>query len=119
VARNESRGKANPSEKAIFTTAARAARRPGRRSAEPLRPPTCAVVFVGKTRLSTSGSCLKRPCVGGSVRGTRIAFLPSRCSENQPLFASETMITGMPMNGSDRGDIREVLLDCGCALFER
>ena len=47
---------------------------------------------------------------------TRIALLPSLCPENQPLVAVESMINGIPVIGSDRGGIPEVLGDCGFVL---
>ena len=47
---------------------------------------------------------------------TRIALLPSLCAENQPLVAIEAMINGIPVIGSDRGGIPEVLGPCGFAL---
>ncbi len=47
---------------------------------------------------------------------TRIALIPSLCPENQPLVAVESMINGIPVIGSDRGGIPEVLGDCGFVL---
>ncbi len=47
---------------------------------------------------------------------TRIALLPSLCPENQPLVAIESMINGIPVIGSDRGGIPEVLGECGFVL---
>jgi len=47
---------------------------------------------------------------------TRIALLPSLCPENQPLVAVESMINGIPVIGSNRGGIPEVLGDCGFVL---
>ena len=47
---------------------------------------------------------------------TRIALLPSLCPENQPLVAVESMINGIPVIGSDRGGIPEVLGNCGFVL---
>jgi glycosyltransferase involved in cell wall biosynthesis len=44
---------------------------------------------------------------------TRIALLPSLCPENQPLVAVESMINGIPVIGSDRGGIPEVLGEAG------
>ena len=47
---------------------------------------------------------------------TRVALLPSLCPENQPLVAVESMINGIPVIGSDRGGIPEVLGRSGFVL---
>jgi glycosyltransferase involved in cell wall biosynthesis len=47
---------------------------------------------------------------------TRMALMPSLCPENQPLVAIESLINGIPVLGSDRGGIPEVLGDCGFVL---
>jgi len=47
---------------------------------------------------------------------TRIALMPSLWWENQPMVAIESMINGIPVIGSDRGGIPEVLGDCGFLL---
>jgi Glycosyl transferases group 1/Glycosyltransferase like family len=47
---------------------------------------------------------------------TKIALMPSLCSENQPLVVVEAMINGIPVIASDRGGTPETLGGCGLAL---
>jgi glycosyltransferase involved in cell wall biosynthesis len=47
---------------------------------------------------------------------SRIVLLPSVWWENQPLVAIESMINGIPLIGSDRGGIPEVLGSSGFVL---
>lgn len=49
-------------------------------------------------------------------RRTRVCLMPSLWSENQPLVAIESMTNGIPVIGSDRGGIPEVLGASGAVL---
>ena len=52
-------------------------------------------------------------------RMTRILLLPSLWWENQPLVAVEAMINGIPVIGSDRGGIPEVLGGAGLLIVRK
>ena len=47
---------------------------------------------------------------------TRVCLMPSLCRESQPLVAIEAMANGIPVIGSDRGGIPEVLGKAGIVL---
>jgi glycosyltransferase involved in cell wall biosynthesis len=47
---------------------------------------------------------------------SRMIVMPSLWWENQPMVAIESMINSIPVLGSDRGGIPEVLADCGLVL---
>ena len=47
---------------------------------------------------------------------TRLTVMPSLWWESQPMVAIESMINGIPVIGSDRGGIPEVLGECGFVL---
>ncbi len=49
-------------------------------------------------------------------RLARLALLPSLVAENQPLVAIEAMLNGVPVLGSDRGGVPEVLGAAGTVL---
>lgn len=49
-------------------------------------------------------------------RVTRLCIMPSLWWENQPLVAIEAMVNGIPVIGSDRGGIPEVIGDSGIIL---
>ncbi len=56
---------------------------------------------------------LKGESLAATIRGARFSICPSECNENCPFSVIESMMSGTPVLGTDRGGVPELIED-GC-----